>query len=137
MHKHLLFWWWAIRDSNPGPSGYEPGALTNWANGPYKNKPFTLKGLFNMVTRARIELALQPWKGRVLTSWPTGHMFQQLPTFPGSHPPSIIGVKELNFCVRHGNRWFLFAIATEFFLYAISQQHSYYITFSRVCQVLF
>ena len=26
-----------------------------------------------MVTRARIELALQPWKGRVLTAWPTGH----------------------------------------------------------------
>ena len=27
---------------------------------------------FFMVTRARIELALQPWKGRVLTSWPSG-----------------------------------------------------------------
>ena len=23
------FAWWAIRDSNPGPTGYEPGALTN------------------------------------------------------------------------------------------------------------
>jgi len=21
--------WWAFRDSNPGPSGYEPDALTN------------------------------------------------------------------------------------------------------------
>ena len=27
--------WWAIRDSNPGPTGYEPVALTNWANGPF------------------------------------------------------------------------------------------------------
>ena len=26
--------WWAIGDSNPGPTGYEPVALTNWANGP-------------------------------------------------------------------------------------------------------
>ncbi len=26
--------WWTIRDSNPRPTGYEPGALTNWANGP-------------------------------------------------------------------------------------------------------
>ena len=26
--------WWAIRDSNPRPTGYEPDALTNWANGP-------------------------------------------------------------------------------------------------------
>ena len=28
--------WWAIRDSNPGPTGYEPVALTNWANGPQR-----------------------------------------------------------------------------------------------------
>ena len=28
--------WWAIRDSNPGPTGYEPVALTNWAKGPKK-----------------------------------------------------------------------------------------------------
>ena len=27
--------WWTIRDSNPGPTGYEPVALTNWANGPF------------------------------------------------------------------------------------------------------
>ncbi len=24
-----VFIWWAIRDSNPGPTGYEPVALTN------------------------------------------------------------------------------------------------------------
>ena len=29
-----FFVWWAIRDSNPGPTGYEPVALTNWAIGP-------------------------------------------------------------------------------------------------------
>ena len=27
--------WWAFRDSNPRPTGYEPVALTNWAKGPY------------------------------------------------------------------------------------------------------
>ena len=27
--------WWAFRDLNPGPAGYEPDALTNWAKGPY------------------------------------------------------------------------------------------------------
>ena len=27
--------WSRWRDSNPGPTGYEPGALTNWANGPH------------------------------------------------------------------------------------------------------
>ena len=25
----MLFFWWTIRDSNPGPTGYEPVALTN------------------------------------------------------------------------------------------------------------
>ena len=28
------YWWCANRDSNPGPTGYEPVALTNWAKGP-------------------------------------------------------------------------------------------------------
>ena len=40
---------------------------------------------------------------------------RQRPTFPGSFPPSIIGAKELNFCVRDGNRCGLFAIVTGFF----------------------
>ena len=26
--------WWTFRDSNPGPTGYEPVALTNWAKDP-------------------------------------------------------------------------------------------------------
>ena len=36
------------------------------------------------------------------------------PTFPGSCPPSIISAKELNYCVRDGNRCSLFAIVTGF-----------------------
>ena len=36
-----------------------------------------------------------------------------LPIFPGSHPPSIVGVHVLNFCVRDGNRWTLIAINTN------------------------
>ena len=39
-----------------------------------------------------------------------------LPIFPGSHPPSIVGANELNFCVRDGNRWTLIAINTNSFL---------------------
>ena len=41
--------------------------------------------------------------------------FRQLSTFPGSRPPSIIDVKELNFRVRDGNGWILLAFATGFF----------------------
>ena len=36
-----------------------------------------------------------------------------LPIFPGSRPPSIVGVHELNFCVRDGNRWTLMTINTN------------------------
>ena len=40
-----------------------------------------------------------------------------LPIFPGSHPPSIVGVHELNFCVRDGNRWTLMTINTNYSRY--------------------
>ena len=40
-----------------------------------------------------------------------------LPIFPGSHPPSIVGVHELNFCVRDGNRWTLITINTNYSIY--------------------
>ena len=33
-------------------------------------------------------------------------------TLPGGCPPSTISAKELNFCVRNGNRCILFAIIT-------------------------
>ena len=36
-----------------------------------------------------------------------------LPIFPASHPASIVGVCELNFCVRDGNRWTLATINTN------------------------
>ena len=38
-----------------------------------------------------------------------------LPIFPASHPASIVGADELNFCVRDGNRWTLIAINTNLF----------------------
>ena len=37
-----------------------------------------------------------------------------LPIFPASHPASIVGVHELNFCVRYGNRWTLMTINTNY-----------------------
>ena len=36
-----------------------------------------------------------------------------LTNFPRSRRPSIVGAKELNCCVRNGNRWNLFAINTD------------------------
>ena len=37
-----------------------------------------------------------------------------LPIFPTSHPVSIVGGSELNFCVRYGNRWALTPINTNY-----------------------
>ena len=39
-----------------------------------------------------------------------------LPIFPCSHPQSIVGEGELNFCVRDGNRWTLTPINTNYIL---------------------
>ena len=68
-----------------------------------------------------------------------------LPIFPGSHPPSIVGVHELNFCVRDGNRWTLMTINTNFcgWLLTISMSNAFASnalhssTSSRACQALF
>ena len=37
-----------------------------------------------------------------------------LPIFTTSHPVTIVGASELNFCVRDGNRWTLTAINTNY-----------------------
>ena len=38
---------------------------------------------------------------------------------------STFGVKELNFCVRNGNRWILFAIITAMVIYSVFPQYTY------------
>ena len=52
----------------------------------------------------------------ILKSRPKGLLLQnrQRPAFPGGRPPSIISAKELNCCVRDGNRCTLPAIVTGF-----------------------
>ena len=39
-------------------------------------------------------------------------VFRRRLIFPGAGAPSIVSAKELNFCVRYGYRWDLFAITT-------------------------
>ena len=51
-----------------------------------------------------------------------------LPIFPGSHPPSIVGANELNFCVRDGNRWTLTAINTNCMSSSFLENINYYTT---------
>ena len=46
--------------------------------------------------------------------WQVAFQMLALPIFPCSHPQSIVGEGELNFCVRDGNRWTLTPINTNF-----------------------
>ena len=65
-NMYLFFFWWTVRDSNPGPTGYEPVALTNWANGP--NRQISCrKTVFRYISH-RIPL----WQPRHLPWWPVG-----------------------------------------------------------------
>ena len=89
---------WTCGDSNPGPTGYEPVALTNWATGPHMKADertrtvnllitnqllcqlshigmsllscFLFLFLLSLMTPRGFEPLLPPWKGGVLTAWP-------------------------------------------------------------------
>ena len=62
------------------------------------------------------------------TNWANGaYKCRHLSIFPGRRQPSIFDVKELNFCVRNGNRWNLFAISTDYLLnWIYSDFYSHY-----------
>ena len=47
-----------------------------------------------------------------------------LPIFPCSHPQSIVGEGELNFCVRDGNRWTLTPINTNY-IFSLSENRTH------------
>ena len=75
-------------------------------------KFFTLPGDFGTFTLENVRPPGAPKKAS-----PIGETFLfvlALPIFPASHPASIVGADELNFCVRDGNRWTLVAIKTNF-----------------------
>ena len=90
--------WWTFRDSNPGPTGYEPVALTNWAKGPFKEC--------------------------LITSVKRHHLCQHRPILPGRLQPSIVGTGELNFRVRNGNGWTLTAKDADYEITGSDKQMS-------------
>ena len=62
-----------------------------------------------------------------------------LPIFPCSHPQSIVGANELNFCVRDGNRCTLTAINTNYLsVFRLLPENIHHYTTARLpCQALF
>ena len=57
-----------------------------------------------------------------------------LPIFPCSHPQSIVGEGELNFCVRDGNRWTLTPINTNYIFRFRKSERIYCTTQTSLCQ---
>ena len=93
---------------NLRPSGYEPDELPT---APLRDISI------NMVPKTGIEPVREYKSRRILSPVrlpvpPLRHTTWLRATLPGGRPPSTIAAKELNFCVRYGNRCILFAIIT-------------------------
>ena len=131
---YVFYAWWTIRDSNPGPTGYEPVALTNWANGPY-------------VSGCSAAIWSREWdfyfSSRNYTWWPVGGSNSRLrrerppswpldqraisfcrhfPIFPSRLQLSIFGIFGLNYRVRNGNGWIPNIIYTNYFICVFSSE---------------
>ena len=126
------FLWCAMRDLNPHGRPLDPksSASANSANRAHVakglclcGKPFTVSIkkrnlrslLYTNGDSTGNRTPVTAVKGRCLdrlTMEPHKFANRQRPAFPGSLPPSIIGARELNCCVRDGNRCILSAIVT-------------------------
>ena len=69
-------------------------------------KHFCKKAPWSIVTKETVR--------KEKTSHLHGRLVFALPIFTARHQATIVGVSELNFCVRDGNRWTLTTINTNF-----------------------
>ena len=96
--------------SQPRPGGY---IIRPYMHAP----PFPVVGACIFVLNIPLPYSLLPipsHKKIRLAKKQVGFFMLALPIFPCSHPQSIVGEGELNFCVRDGNRWTLTPINTNF-----------------------
>ena len=98
--------WTLIGRKKPQPFGwgflysrYSFPGRPRYRHGVWK-VPWTVPAVIVIHKSLRPQLSLRPFVFALLI-------------FPGSHPPSIVSVHELNFCVRDGNRWTLMTINTN------------------------
>ena len=82
-------------------------------NGQGRSLPICIPYYCNTANFSEIQHA--PYKKMDILRMSILFLMLALPIFPASHPASIVGACELNFCVRDGNRWTLTAINTNFF----------------------
>ena len=121
--RNIERFWWAFGDLNPGPSGYEPDALTNWAKGPSFKILLGRKFAATYAVAANSWMApqvgLEPTTLRLTAACSTDWAIEECKCarrviFPGRLQPSIFTVNELNYCVRNGNRCTLITINTHY-----------------------
>ena len=106
---------------NLRPSGYEPDELPTAPPRDIKGKNGA-EDRNRTGTRGKSRRILSPVR---LPVPPLRHTTWLRATLPGGCPPSTIAAKELNFCVRYGNRCILFAIITRL-VYFVFEQVLYY-----------
>ena len=94
------------------PSGYEPDELPTAPPRDIKGKNGA-EDRNRTGTRGKSRRILSPVR---LPVPPLRHTTWLRATLPGGRPPSTIAAKELNFCVRYGNRCILFAIITTLYV---------------------
>ncbi len=115
---------------NLRPSGYEPDELPT---APPRDIICGAEDRNRTGTRGKSRRILSPVR---LPVPPLRHLTWLRLTLPGGCPPSTISAKELNFCVRNGNRCILFAIVTTLNCFVF--QDKYYINIFIVqCQYIF
>ena len=74
--------WRSRRESNPRSPAWQAGVITATP----RDLTLILNVLFQMVTRTGFEPVLPPWKGGVLTTWPTG---QKMAPQAGLEPATL------------------------------------------------
>ena len=114
--------WWTVRDSNPGPTGYEPAALPTELTVQLYEIAVTAWRLFHLAPPVGLEPTTPRLTAACSTYWAKEASKDSLlsllcwhwPIFPVRRQTSIFGTDELNFCVRNGNRWTLIVKSTNY-----------------------
>ena len=99
------------------PCGWLHANPKDWTFGLDRKKTVRKRSFF-LAPPAGLEPATTWLTVRCSTDW-AKEEYSRWPIFPGRRQPSIVGITELNFCVRNGYRWTLCDRNTNFFIFVL------------------